>query len=89
MEVRKIAKKTVSVIEPKQSLLVDKAKYQQTRMAAYCRVSTDSAEQKTSYETQKQVYTDMIAKRKDWEMVGIYADEGISGTRADKRPEFN
>ena len=58
-------------------------------MAAYCRVSTDSAEQKTSYETQKQVYTDMIAKRKDWEMVGIYADEGISGTRADKRPEFN
>lgn len=89
MEVRKIAKKTVSVIEPKQSLLVDKAKYQQTRMAAYCRVSTDSAEQKTSYETQKQVYTDMIAERKDWEMVGIYADEGISGTRADKRPEFN
>lgn len=89
MEVRKIAKKTVTVIEPKQTLLVDKAKYQQTRMAAYCRVSTDSAEQKTSYETQKQVYTDMIAKRKDWTMVGIYADEGISGTRADKRPEFN
>lgn len=89
MEVRKIAKKTVTVIEPKQTLLVDKAKYQQTRMAAYCRVSTDSAEQKTSYETQKQVYTDMIAKRKDWTMVGIYADEGISGTRADKRSEFN
>lgn len=89
MEVRKIAKKTITVIEPKQALLVDKAKYQQTRMAAYCRVSTDSAEQKTSYETQKQVYTDMIARRKDWTMVGIYADEGISGTRADKRPEFN
>ena len=61
MEVRKIAKKTITVIEPKQALLVDKAKYQQTRMAAYCRVSTDSAEQKTSYETQKQVYTDMIS----------------------------
>lgn len=89
MEVRKIAKKAITVIEPKQALLVDKAKYQQTRMAAYCRVSTDSAEQKTSYETQKQVYTDMIARRKDWTMVGIYADEGISGTRADKRPEFN
>ena len=89
MEVRKIAKKTITVIEPKQALLVDKAKYQQTRMAAYCRVSTDSAEQKTSYETQKQVYTDMIARRKDWTMVGNYADEGISGTRADKRPEFN
>lgn len=89
MEVRKIAKKTITEIEPKQALLVDKAKYQQTRMAAYCRVSTDSAEQKTSYETQKQVYTDMIARRKDWTMVGIYADEGISGTRADKRPEFN
>lgn len=66
MEVRKIAKKTITVIEPKQALLVDKAKYQQTRMAAYCRVSTDSAEQKTSYETQKQVY-----KRCTWAKKGV------------------
>ena len=82
MEVRKIAKKTVSVIEPQQSLLVDKAKYQQTRMAAYCRVSTDSAEQKTSYETQKQVYTDITEYddtivRQMIECIKVYGDKRI------------
>ena len=34
------------------------------------------------------VYTEMIAANKEWEFAGLYADEGISGTRADKRPEF-
>ena len=57
-------------------------------MAAYCRVSTDSEEQLTSYQNQMRVYTEMIAARKEWEFAGLYADEGISGTRADKRPEF-
>ena len=47
-----------------------------------------SEEQLTSYTTQKKVYTEMIASRPDWELAGIYADEGISGTRADKRPQF-
>ena len=70
------------------SLIVDKEKYRQQRVAAYCRVSTDSEEQLTSYTTQKKVYTEMIAARTDWEFAGLYADEGISGTRADKRPEF-
>lgn len=58
------------------------------RCGSYCRVSTDSEEQLTSYTTQKKVYTEMIAARTDWEFAGLYADEGISGTRADKRPEF-
>ena len=88
MEVTKIPKKTISVIEPKRSLIVDKEKYQQKRVAAYCRVSTDSEEQLTSYTTQKKVYSEMIAARTDWAFAGLYADEGISGTRADKRPEF-
>ena len=44
MEVTKIPKKTVTLIEPKKSLMVDKAKYRQKRVAAYCRVSTDSEE---------------------------------------------
>lgn len=88
MEVTKIPKKTISVIEPKRSLIVDKEKYRQKRVAAYCRVSTDSEEQLTSYTTQKKVYSEMIAARTDWEFAGLYADEGISGTRADKRPEF-
>ena len=88
MEVRKIAKKTVTVIVPKRSFLVDKERHRQKRVAAYCRVSTDSEEQLTSYTNQKRVYTEMIASNPDWELVGIYADEGISGTRADKRKDF-
>ena len=83
-----IPKKIVTVIEPHKSTLVDREKYRQTRVAAYCRVSTDSEEQLTSYKTQKKVYTDMIAARKDWSIVDIYADEGISGTLAEKRPRF-
>ena len=88
MEVQKIPKRTVTLIEPKKSILVDKEKYHQKRVAAYCRVSTDSEEQLTSYQNQMRVYTEMIAARKEWEFAGLYADEGISGTRADKRPEF-
>lgn len=88
MEVKKIPKKTVTVMEPKKSMIVDKEKYKQLRVAAYCRVSTDSDEQLTSYKTQKKVYTEMIAQKSEWCLAGIYADEGISGTRADKRDEF-
>lgn len=89
MEVTKIPKKRVIRLDPQSHILVDKKKYDQKRVAAYCRVSTDSAEQLTSYENQKRVYTDMIARRPDWRMAGIYADAGISGTRAELRPEFS
>ena len=58
------------------------------RVAAYCRVSTDSEEQLNSYEAQKSYYTQKIADSPDWEMAGIYADEGISGTSMKKRTEF-
>ena len=89
MEVTKIPKKIVTVIEPNRSMAVDKEKYRQKRVAAYCRVSTDSEEQLVSYANQKKVYTEMIGSRKDWCFAGMFADEGKSGTRADKRPEFN
>ena len=88
MAVTKIPKKTVTLIEPKRSFIVDKAQHRQKRVAAYCRVSTDSEEQLTSYTNQMKVYTEMIASNKEWEFAGLYADEGISGTRADKRPQF-
>lgn len=88
MAVTKIPKKTVTLIEPKKSFIVDKAQHRQKRVAAYCRVSTDSEEQLTSYTNQMKVYTEMIAANKEWEFAGLYADEGISGTRADKRPQF-
>ncbi|WP_418724086.1 recombinase family protein [Dysosmobacter sp.] len=58
------------------------------RVAAYCRVSTDSEEQLNSYEAQKSYYTQKIEDSPDWEMAGIYADEGISGTSMKKRTEF-
>ena len=88
MAVTKIPKKTVTLIQPKKSFIVDKERHRQKRVAAYCRVSTDSEEQLTSYTNQMKVYSEMIASNKEWEFAGLYADEGISGTRADKRHEF-
>ena len=62
--------------------------YQQLRVAAYCRVSTEQEEQQNSYQVQISYYTDLINRKKEWTLVKIFADEGISGTQAKKRPEF-
>lgn len=59
------------------------------RVAAYCRVSTDTDEQATSYEAQVEHYTDFIRKNTEWEFAGIFADDGISDTNTKKRDEFN
>ncbi|MDE6455247.1 MAG: recombinase family protein [Dysosmobacter sp.] len=48
------------------------------RVAAYCRVSTNSEEQLNSYTAQKNYYTQKIEENPDWEMAGIFADEGLS-----------
>jgi len=88
MDVKVIPKKTVTVIQPSVDRTVNRSKYDQLRVAAYCRVSTNSDEQLTSYKMQKKVYTELIQENPEWCMAGIYADEGISGTRADKRDEF-
>ena len=61
---------------------------QKTRVAAYCRVSSNSADQFNSYAAQIHAYTKLIQRRQDWELVEIFADEGISGMSAEKRPEF-
>lgn len=58
------------------------------RVAAYCRVSTDSETQSTSFELQRQEYEEKIMKEDDWEYAGIYADEGMTGTSAVKRKQF-
>ena len=68
---------------------VDKTEKPKLRVAAYCRVSTDSDEQATSYEAQIEHYTEYISKNPDWVMAGIFADDGISGTNTKKRDEFN
>lgn len=53
------------------------------RVAAYVRVSTDGDEQLESFQSQKQYYQDKISENRDWVMVGIYADEAITGTKVD------
>ena len=63
-----------------------KAVKKKIRVAAYCRVSTASDAQLESLETQKSHYESYIQSREDWEFAGLYFDEGITGTKADKRP---
>lgn len=58
------------------------------RVAAYARVSTDLAEQLTSYEAQIRYYTEYIKSRPEWEFVKVYTDEGISGTSISRRDGF-
>lgn len=58
------------------------------RAAAYCRVSTDSDEQMNSYQAQMTHYKNLIEQNKDWELVDVYADAGLSGTQSGNREEF-
>lgn len=59
------------------------------KVAAYCRVSTEQEQQQSSYEIQVDYYTRYISQNPEWELAGIYADEGISGTNTDRRTDFN
>ena len=59
------------------------------RVAAYCRVSSDSSDQLHSYAAQIRKYTEEIGSHDGWELVDVYADEGLTGTRMDKREDFN
>lgn len=65
-----------------------KVKLKKIKVAAYCRVSTDSDAQLESLEAQKTHYENYITSRDDWEFAGLYYDEGITGTKKDKRPEL-
>lgn len=58
------------------------------RVAAYCRVSTDSDDQINSFTAQNSHYMEMITAHDQWELVDIYADEGITGTSTKKRKDF-
>ena len=74
---------TVKVIEP-QAIQPERL-----RVAAYCRVSSDSKDQLHSYAAQIRRYTEEIAQHDGWELVDVYADEGLTGTRMDRREDFN
>ena len=58
------------------------------RVAAYCRVSTDSEDQLNSFAAQQTHYNELIRSHDGWQMAEIYADEGITGTSAKKRKDF-
>lgn len=79
----------VTVIPAKVQTAENRDKYHQLRVAAYCRVSTEQEEQQNSYQVQIAYYTDLINRKKEWTLAGIFADEGISGTQTKKRTEFN
>lgn len=83
--------KNVEVIAPTSKTMCLKGTKENKliRACAYCRVSTDNEDQKTSYDSQRIHYKNMIEENPDWEFVGIYADEGITGTQTKKREQFN
>ena len=70
-------------------LLEQDIRKQELRVAAYCRVSTQSDEQTNSYESQINYYTNLINENPNWKLVGIFADKGLSGTTTKKREQFN
>lgn len=81
----------ITVIESTKQLIqnADDQLPQKLRVAAYARVSTEQDEQQSSYEAQVNYYTAYIQNNPDWEFVGVFADEGITGTNTKKRDGFN
>ena len=65
-----------------------KRRIERLRVAAYCRVSTDDEDQIKSYNSMVRHYTDLIQNNKEYIFAGVYADRAITGTKVDKREEF-
>lgn len=74
---------TITKISP-----LDNHRTSKIKVAAYCRVSTDSSDQILSLDAQTTHFTSYIKSRSEWEFAGLYVDEGISGTKLDKREAF-
>ena len=80
----------VQVIPPKINIhTTKKQEVKRIHVAAYCRVSTAQEDQETSYEAQVAYFTKLITENPSWQLAGIYADDGISGTDMKKRDNFN
>lgn len=85
-----LSERKIRTVQPTALVTTDsKGKRRKLRTAAYCRVSTDSKEQETSFDSQVIYYTDLIARTEDWELAGIYADPAVSGTSRRNREQFN
>ncbi len=59
------------------------------RLAGYARVSSDSTDQRGSFSAQVRYYTRLIEENESWELVEVYADEGLTGVSTEKREDFN
>lgn len=59
------------------------------RVAAYCRVSTDRDDQANSLQSQRSYFREHIQRHAGWTLIGVYADEGVSGTSIRRREAFN
>ena len=80
----------IQVIPPKINIhTAKKQEVKRIHVAAYCRVSTAQEDQETSYEAQVAYFTKLITENPSWQLAGIYADDGISGTDMKKRDNFN
>lgn len=80
----------VQVIPPKINInTTKKQEVKRIHVAAYCRVSTAQEDQESSYEAQVVYFTKLITENPSWQLAGIYADDGISGTDMKKRDNFN
>lgn len=83
--------KKITIIESTKQMIQNAEGFQaqKLRVAAYARVSTEQDEQQSSYEAQVNYYTHFIQNNSDWKFVGVFADEGITGTNTKKRDGFN
>ena len=86
----KETKVETKVEKPEKILVIPAVKGTERKVlvAAYCRVSTDFAEQETSIESQRKHYEEEIRRNGAWEFAGVYLEAGTSGTHAETRPQF-
>ncbi len=83
-----MTRRTVREIPRAVLMHIDTTELLKEIVVAYARVSTEKEEQEDSFERQVSHYTTLIKSKPEWEFGGIYADPGITGTRAEKRPDF-
>ena len=88
MEMIVLEKEIQLIPAKKKSRNAGKEAVKKLRVAAYCRVSTDHEEQEGSYKIQVEHYENYINSHSEWELAGVYADEGISGLSTKNRVSF-
>lgn len=87
-DVRQLFRGAVQATKDEATRIADMSGETTKRVAAYCRVSTDSESQETSIETQRAYFEHEIRNHPGWKLVQIYADQGVTGTISMKRPAF-